>query len=531
MSNPFDAVIIGGGHNGLTCAAYLAKSGHSACVLERRDVVGGAAVTEEFYPGFRNSVYSYALGLLSPMVIDDLELERHGLRILTRQKFKNFYPAPNGEKLLFPRDRTELQTVLNQRAAGDGDAYLAFEGRLEEIAPTIRRAMAAAPPNLHGSWRDALTLLQTSYGARHLSAGAREDLVRLFTMSAADFLEFYFTDELLKGAVGFDATVGSFQSLCAPGSAYVLLHHVIGEVNGETGLWGQPLGGMGSVSEALAAAAKEGGAALRTEAAVESVIIEAGRAVGVNLLGGEEVRARCVIGNVHPQRLFLEMVGRDHLPATFYRGIEKWRSASGSFRMNLALTELPRWTGLDGADTKEVAIILCPSIAYAEQAYSDAQSWGWAREPIVHMVIPSVLDESLAPVGQHVASLFCQHFNPELSGGRSWDHAKEKAADDVIATLAKYSPNLGGAILGRQIKSPLDLERELGLIGGDIFHGALNLDQIYALRPAAGYADYRSPIKGLYICGSGAHPGGGVTGLPGHNAGQAVIKDFARGRV
>ena len=526
MTDGFDAVIIGGGHNGLTAAAYLAKSGRSVCVLERRNVVGGAAVTEEFHPGYRNSVYAYVVGLLSPRVIADLDLESHGLRIMTRTHYQNFHPLPDGAGFLFPRDRSSLSEILEERAPGDGKAYIAFEARLNELAPIIRRAMAAAPPDLHGGWRDALSLLQTGFGVRHLSPAAREDLVRLFTMSAADYLDFYFDDPGLKGVIGFDAVVGNFQSLHAPGSAYVLLHHVVGEVAGETGLWGQAVGGMGAITDALASAARALGAEIRCDAAVKSVIVEKGQAIGVRLESGEDVRGRASLGNVHPQRLYLDMVGDAHLPTDFVHALTKWRSASGSFRMNLALSELPRWHGLSGAGTEEVAIILCPSIEYTEQAFRDAQTSGWAREPVVHMVISSVLDDTLAPPGCHVASLFCQHFNPRLPDGRSWDDAKEQAADEIVSCLARYSPNLKGAMVARQIKTPLDIERDLGMIGGDIFHGALHLDQIYALRPAAGYADYRSPIVGLYLCGAGAHPGGGVTGLPGRNAAQAVLADI-----
>ena len=533
MPEAFDAVIVGGGHNGLTCAGYLAKAGLSVCVLERRDVVGGAAVTQEFHPGFRNSTYAYTVGLLAPKVMADLGLERFGLRIVTRPDCQQFFPLPGGDHIILPRNTAERTALLNARSAGEGDALDAFERRLAAMAPVVRQLMFDTPPDLHGGYPDALSVALAGYRARRLGPAAREDLVRLFTMSVADYLDFHFQDEALKGSLAFDAAVGNFQSPHSAGSAYVLLHHVIGELEGETGLWGHAIGGMGAITQALAKSAAAAGAVIRTGVAVREILVEDHVAGGIVLEDGTSIQASVVVGNVHPKMLYLDMLDPAILPDAFRNALTKWRSASGSLRMNFALSELPDWKAIPGTNRQphhEASTIICPTVGYIETAFQDAKTKGWSARPIIHMVVPSVLDDGLAPEGRHVASLFCQHFNPELSGGRSWDDEREDAADRIIAELAKYAPNIPGAIIARQINTPLDLERDLGMIGGDIFHGALHLDQLYSMRPAAGYADYRCPVAGLYLCGSGAHPGGGVSGIPGHNAAREVLHDRRRGK-
>lgn len=524
-----DVVVIGAGHNGLVCAAYLAGAGLKVEVCERRAVVGGAAVTEEFAPGFRNSVAAYTVSLLSPKVIADLDLLANGLRIVERRAL-NFLPLPNGEHLLAGPGRTKEQVAkFSQR---DADRLDAFNAQLEAVADVLRAEILRAPPNLTtGSFvrsgAEALRALALGARLRGLDHAGRTALYDLFTKSAGDLLDSWFESDAIKALYGFDAVVGNYASPYTPGSAYVLLHHAFGEVNGKKGLWGHAIGGMGAITQAMARAAYARGATVRTDAAVREVLIEKGRAVGVSLENGETIRARAVVSNLNPKLLFTRLVPEDAVPAEFLRRMTGWTCGSGTFRMNVALSRLPKFTALpyDG-DHMTAGIILAPSLAYMDRAFHEAKLHGWSREPIVEMLIPSTLDETLAPPGAHVASLFCQHVAPQLPDGRSWDHAREEVADLMIATVERYAPGFASSIVGRQILSPLDLERTFGLIGGDIFHGALTLDQLFAARPALGHADYRMPTPGLYLCGSGAHPGGGVTGAPGHNAAHAVIADL-----
>jgi phytoene dehydrogenase-like protein len=530
----YDVVVLGAGHNGLVCAGYLAAAGLRVKVVERRGVVGGAAVTEAFHPGFRNSVCSYVVSLLHPKVIAELELERFGLEILDRPG-GSFAPQPDGRYLSLPRDRAAAERSIAAFSKADAQAFGRFETVLEETAQALRQVVLETPPNLGGSWRDLLSALRVGNRLRQLDLGAQRAFADLMTMSIGDYLDEWFECDPLKGIFGFEAMVGNLVSPYAQGSAYVLLHHYFGEVNGIVGAWGHARGGMGAVTQAMARSAEARGVEIEVEAPVAEVIVEGGRARGVVLEDGSAIRARAVAANVTPKVLFLKLVDRAALDPEFVRGIEGWRCRSGSFRMNLALSELPRFAGLSGADDEAAllsgTIDIAPSLGYLERAYDDAKGGGWSRQPIVSMCIPSTLDDSLAPAGAHVMSLFCQHFNPRLSGGRTWDEVGDQVADLIVDTVDGYAPGFKASVLGRQVLTPLDLEREFGLSGGDIFHGALHLDQIYSLRPAAGHADYRMPIPGLYLCGSGAHPGGGVTGAPGHNAAREMARDLKRGGV
>ncbi|UCH48803.1 MAG: NAD(P)/FAD-dependent oxidoreductase, partial [Betaproteobacteria bacterium] len=369
---------------------------------------------------------------------------------------------------------------------------------------------------------------------RKLSRRQQTTLAELMTMSVGDYLDRWFETDAIKGDFGFEGIVGNMVSPYHPGTAYVLLHHAFGEVNGRTAAWGHAKGGMGAITQAMARSAEAHGAHIEVSAPVREVMFEHGQARGVVLEDGRSLRAKVVAANTNPKLLFLNLMDENLLPEDFRKRMTHWRCRSGTFRMNVALSELPRFDSLDGCNDEAKltgTINIAPSLAYLERAYNDARTEGWAREPVISMCLPSILDDSLAPDGCHVMSLFCQHFNPELANGRSWDGVKEDVADLIIDTVADYASNFRRAVIGRQVLSPLDLEREFGLIGGDIFHGALHLDQIYSLRPAAGYADYRTPVKGLYLCGSGAHPGGGVTGLPGHHAARAINNDLKRGKV
>jgi phytoene dehydrogenase-like protein len=533
---PIDALIIGGGHNGLVCAAYLAGAGLKVTVLEQRSVVGGAAVTEEFHPGFRNSVAAYTVSLLNPKVIRDLELPKYGLRVVER-KLSNFLPTEDGRYLIVGDGRTAAEVAkFSPKDAARLDEY---GDRLGVVADVLRDLVLETPPNaVEGSWRMAMPELlraaQIGGRLRKLDMNMRRELLTLFATSAGEYLDGWFESDPIKAAYGFDGIVGNYASPYTPGSAYVLLHHVFGEVNGKKGAWGHAIGGMGAITQAMAKSAAAKGAVIRTSTPVREVIVEGDRAVGVITESGETLRAAAVISNLNPKLLYQKLIAPAALPAEFRDRINRWRCGSGTFRMNVALSELPDFTCLPGkaaADHHTAGIIIAPTLNYMEQAYFDARSSGWSRKPIVEVVIPSTLDDSLAPPGQHVASLFCQHVAPQLPNGESWDTHRDTVADLMIETVNNYAPNFKAAVLGRQIKSPLDLERTFGLVGGDIFHGALTLDQMFSARPMLGYGNYRGPLQGLYMCGAGTHPGGGVTGAPGHNAAREIISDFRRRRL
>jgi phytoene dehydrogenase-like protein len=523
-----DVVIIGAGHNGLTCAAYLAMAGLRVKVVERRKVVGGAAVTEEFHPGFRNSVAAYTVSLLNPQISADLRLAEHGLRIVERRA-QNFLPSPDGRYLLTGEGRTYQSIArLSPRDAGRIDT---FTRELETIADVLRQFVLRAPPNIVegfgvGSIREAFNALGTANILRQLNLEQQRSLLDLFTRSAGEMLDDAFESDLVKALFGFDAIVGNYASPYAAGSAYVMLHHAFGEVNGKKGVWGHAIGGMGAITQAMASSARGHGVDIAIEAGVREVIVERDRAVGVVLDNGETIRAKYVASSVNPKLLYTRLLPADALPAAFLDRIKNWRNGSGTFRMNVALNALPSFTALPGAgDHMSAGIIIGPSLGYMDRAWQDARTYGWSREPVIEVLIPSTLDDTLCPRGQHVASLFCQHVAPQLSDGRSWDDHREEVADLMIATVDRYAPGFAATVMGRQMLSPLDLERQFGLLGGDIFHGALTLNQLFSARPMLGHADYRGPLKGLYHCGSGAHPGGGVTGAPGHNAARVILGD------
>ena len=534
MDQDFDIVVIGAGHNGLTAAGYLARAGLQVKVVEARDVVGGAAITEEFHPGFRNSVFSYVVSLLDPAIIRDLELGRHGLTIVERTS-GHINALPDGRLLALPRDTEAAARALEEFSAKDAKAYVEFDRRLEAVGAALRDLLGAPPPNIGGGFRDLLTVLTTGNRLRKLTPALQGEFAKLMTMSIGDYLDEWFESEPIKGDFGFEGVIGNFVGPYQAGSAYVLLHHAFGEINGTTGAWGHAIGGMGAITQAMAKSAAAAGAEIETGARVAEVIAEGGRAQGVVLADGRRIRARAVASNLNPRLLFTQLVDPGLLPDDFARRMRHWRSRSGTFRMNVALAELPAFTCLKDKEAPERylngTINICPSLAYIQQAYDDARTAGWARKPIVSMCIPSTLDDSLAPAGKHVMSLFCQHFPYDLPGGRHWDEERQRAADLIVDTVDALAPNFKRSILGRQINSPLDIERKLGMVGGDIFHGALHLDQIYALRPAPGYADHRSPVRGLYVCGSGSPPGGGVSGIPGRNAARNIVKDFRAKRV
>lgn len=533
VAENYDVIIVGGGHNGLVCAAYLGMAGLRVKVLERRSVVGGAAVTEEFHPGFRNSVAAYTVSLLNPKVIRDLDLAAHGLKIVERRAL-NFLPTEDGRYLLTGEGRTKAE--IAKFSAKDAERYDAYGAELEAIADVLRDLVLQAPPNLvHGvnrrSLRELIRLAGLGRRLGRLDIARQRALLDLFAKSAGDYLDGWFESEPVKAVFGFDGVVGNFASPYTPSSAYVLLHHCFGEVNGKKGIWGHALGGMGAITQAMARAAARHGVEIETDADVREVIVENSRAAGVALADGRAYRARAVSANVNPKLLFDKLVPAAAVPPDFLARMLRWKCGSGTFRMNVALERLPSFAALPGhqlADHHTAGIILAPSLAYMDRAYRDAREFGWSRQPIVEMLIPSTLDDSLAPNGAHVASLFCQHVAPVLSGGRSWDDHREEVADLMIDTVERFAPGFGKSVIARTALTPLDLERTFGLVGGDIFHGAMTLDQIFSARPMLGYADYRSPVKGLYLCGAGTHPGGGVTGAPGHNAAKVILSDLRK---
>jgi len=527
-----DALVIGGGHNGLVCAAYLAGAGQRVTVLEQRDLVGGAAVTEAFHPGFRNSSCSYTVSLLNPRVIADLRLHEHGLRVVERP-FANFLPLGDGRAFRFGGDLGAQE--LARFSARDAGRLPAWFAMLERMATILRALAEETPPNVSdrfvlADWLASLTVARRLKG---LDMGGRRDLLELFTRSAGELLDDWFESAPLKAVLGWDSIVGNFASPYAPGTAYVLLHHVFGEVNGKAGAWGHAIGGMGAISDAIAAEARARGVQLRTKATVERINVRNGRAVGVTLSDGSELEAKRVIAGINPRLLYTRLFDPADLDPDLLARFKRYRCASGTFRMNVALSELPDFRAAPGSHLQPhhaSGILIGESLEYFERAYFDARSRehnpGWAREPVVELVISSALDDSLAPAGRHVASLFCQQVNPEPDGG--WDAHRETFADLAIETVNRHAPNFAASVLGRRILSPLDLEREYGLLGGDIFHGALGLDQLFSARPLLGQADYRGALPGLYLCGSGTHPGGGVTGLPGMNAAREILRDSGR---
>jgi phytoene dehydrogenase-like protein len=525
-SSTSDVLIVGAGHNGLVCAYYLAARGLKVTILERRGVVGGAAVTETFHPGFRNSTASYTVSLLNPKVVEDMRLYDHGLRVVLR-KVDNFLPTLGADHLLSGRGGLTRREIA-RHSPRDADGYDAYSAALESVVAILRKWILRAPPNAGGGLADALAALSLGNSVRGMTLEEQRNLLDFFTKSAGDILDRYFGTEIVQALFGFDAVVGNYASPYAPGSAYVLLHHLFGEAAGVPGAWGHALGGMGAITEAMARACRAKGVDIVLDSPVEEIVVENGRASGA-VAAGRTYRARAVAANVNPKYLFGTLLPEGAVAAEASRRMAGWSAESATFRINVALSELPRFTSRpEPGDHLTAGIIVAPSLAYMDRAYVTARSDGWAREPIVEMLIPSTLDDSLAPAGAHVASLFCQHFPYEVEGG--WEARADEAADHVIGHVDRYAPGFKASVVGRLALSPWHLEQRFGVPRGDIFHGKMGLDQLFSARPMLGHADYRMPLPGLYLCGSGAHPGGGVTGAPGHNAARAILKDRRKWR-
>jgi phytoene dehydrogenase-like protein len=524
-----DVIIIGAGHNGLTCACYLAAAGLKVRVVEARAVVGGAAVTEEFHPGFRNSTASYTVSLLNPKVIRDLKLVQHGLRVVERP-YANFAPLPDGRALRFGDGLAATQSEVAKFSSRDADSLPAYYARLNRLADQLKQWVLRAPPELGGpfvieSWRDLIAGAKLLLQFGRLPREGQRDLIDVFTKSAGDWLDSWFESEPLKGVLGWDSIVGNYSSPYASGSAYVLLHHCFGEVNGKPGKWGHAIGGMGAITQAMATEARSRGVEITTKAPVDRVMVDGRRAIGVELRSGEQLRARAVAANVNPKLLYQRLLQTSELPRGFAEAIARYRCGSGTFRINIALSELPDFRSAPGTQPQPhhaSGIVFGASLDYMDRAWRDAEAQGCSTSPVVEMLIPSVVDDTLAPPGAHVASLFCQQFDPAAD----WSTLKPIAVERIFDVVQAHCPNFRSSLLGARALSPRDLEDEFGLVGGDIFHGQLSLDQLFSMRPIMGYARYRGPLKGLYHCGAGAHPGGGVTGAPGHNAAREIIRDL-----
>jgi phytoene dehydrogenase-like protein len=524
MTNKYDCIVIGGGHNGLVNAAYLARAGKRVLVLERRHVLGGACVTEEVFPGFKFSVCSYVVSLLRPEIIRELDLPRHGLEILPLDG--TFTPMPSGDYLWRVNDHAKTRREIARHSRLDAEAYDEYGKAMIEMAHFVKPIMNMTPPdpaslNLKG----LLELLGMGRRFQKLSADDKYNQVQLMTMSAVDFLDQWFETDVLKATMSASGIIGTFLGVRSPGTAYVLLHHYMGEIDGAFRSWGLSRGGTGAISNAIADAAREAGTEIRTEAPIAKIILKNGRAKGVVLVNGDEIYADVISSSVDPRLTFMKMVGEEHLPTDFVEDIKRYKFRGSSGKVNLALDALPDFKCMPGAGPHlRGAVSISPSVEYMERAYDDAKYGRYSRRPYIDMVIPTLTDPSVAPPGKHVMSCFVQYAPYNLKEG-NWDEQREAFGDTVIDTIAEHAPNIKDIILHRQVLTPLDLEREFGLSEGNIFQGELTLEQLFFLRPAPGWAQYRTPIKSLYMCGSATHPGGGIMGASGRNAAMEILKD------
>jgi phytoene dehydrogenase-like protein len=532
VARSYDVAIVGAGHNGLVAAAYLARAGLRVVVLERRHVVGGACVTEETWPGYKVSTASYVVSLLRPQIVKDLELSRHGYEVLPRNP-SSFTPLPDGRSLLLGPDRAANAAAIARFSARDAERFPRYEALLERVAAVLE-PLLDEPPVDPFSRRAGDLVRAARHGLRLLGLGADGNAaVELLVGAARPMLERWFETPALQATLATDAVIGAMASPAMPGTAYVLFHHVMGEAGGARGVWGYVKGGMGALSQAIAGAARAAGAEIRTGAAVERILVVEGRARGVVLAGGEEVRARRVASGADARVTFLGLVGEEHLAPEFASAVRAIDHASASMKINVALSELPSFVAAPGtapAPHHRGTIHVSPDLDYIERAFDDARAGRPSAEPVLECTIPSVVDPSVAPPGRHLMNVFVQYAPYRLADGITWDEEKERFADRCLDVLARYAPNVKQAVVHREVLSPLDVERRFGLTGGNIFQGAMTPNQLFFLRPVAGWSGYRTPVDALYLCGSAAHPGGGVLGAPGRNAARVILRDAKRFR-
>jgi phytoene dehydrogenase-like protein len=523
----YDAIVIGGGHNGLTCAAYLARAGRKVLVLERRHVLGGAAVTEEVFPGFKFSVCSYVVSLLRPEIIRELDLPAHGMELLPLDG--TFTPMPNGDYLWRVNDHYKTRREIARHSKLDAEAYDEYGRAMVEMGRFAKPILGMTPPDPTSlDPRGLLELLGIGRRFRAMRDHDRVNQVQLLTMSAVDFLDQWFETDVLKATMSASGIIGTFLGVRSPGTAYVLLHHYMGEIDGAFRSWGLSRGGTGAVSNAIAGAARQFGAEIRTSAAVTALTTKNGRATGVALASGDELQADVVVSSVDPHLTFLKLLDPATLPSEFVEDVRRYKFRGSSGKVNLALDALPNFTCLPGAGPHlRGAMSISPSVDYMEQAYDDAKYGRFSRRPYIDIVIPSLTDPSVAPPGKHVMSCFVQYAPYHLKDG-TWDEQREAFGDAVIDAIAEFAPNIRDIVRHRQVLTPLDIEREFGLTEGNIFQGELTLEQLFFLRPVPGWARYATPIERLYLCGSATHPGGGIMGAPGRNAAMRILKDVGR---
>ena len=529
MTTRYDAIIIGAGHNGLVTAAYLAKAGRKVLVLERRDVIGGACVTEELWPGFKVSTAAYVNSLLRPEIIRDLELKKHGFEMLPRSP-SSFTPFPDGRYLMMGPDREMTLREIAKFSAKDADAYPKYEETLTRIADFLEPMLEQTPPDPFGGMWDAVRLGRIGWQFRKLGRDLAEEAVEILTGAATPILNRWFESDELKATIATDAVIGAFAPPSHPGTAYVLFHHVMGECNGVRGVWGYVRGGMGMISESIARAAKAHGAEVRTNAPVARIITRDGRAAGVTLADGTEFQANVVASCADANVTFLKLMDPKELPAEFVAAIRRIDYGSATVKINVALSEPPQFRALPGTGVgpqHHGTMHICPSLEYIERAYDDAKYGKPATNPMLECTMATALDSTLAPEGKHILSMFIQYAPYHLKD-TTWEAERDRFADRCFDILNEYAPNFKAAVIDRQVLAPPDMERVYGLTGGNIMQGSMSPANMFSFRPAAGYADYRTPIRGLYLCGAAAHPGGGVMGACGLNAAREILKDKIR---
>jgi phytoene dehydrogenase-like protein len=522
MTQKFDAIIVGGGHNGLTCAAYLARAGRKVLVLERRHVLGGAAVSEEIHPGFTYSVCSYVVSLLRPEVIRELELAKYGLKIHPIDSV--FSPMENGDGLVSYADENKARREFSRFSPRDAEMLTRFHEVMYKMAFAVKPIIGYVPPNLtKPSLRDLGTLKEFGQHLQGLGKDTFHELSKIMVMSADDFLAEYFETDIIRAAHGLSGIIGTMLGVRSPGTAYVLLHHYMGELDGAFTAWGGQEGGTGGISNAIADSARSHGAEIRVSAPVAQVIVKNGRAVGVALENGDEFYADTIVSGCDPRVTFRKLVDEKDLPADLVHAIDKFKYRGSSGKVNLALDGLPQFTAMKDPSLIKGLVDICASVRYIEKAYDDAKYGGFSKRPCMEVVIPSTSDPTMAPRGKHMMSIFVQYAAYDMSEYGNHDQQREAFGNAVIDTLSEFAPNLKDLILHKQVLTPWDLEQKIGLTQGNIFQGELTLDQLFFLRPAAGWADYRTPIHGYWQCGSGTHPGGGITAGPGRLAAREIL--------